>query len=83
MARPIVRELLLPTALSVTTFAVVLAGGGDDDETQKNTSAVVAGSELASGDCEPCKDDQGKTTCGPTKDCYKTSSGGCKTGGSS
>lgn len=82
MAGTRVRELLLPTALTVTTFAIVAACGGDD-ETKKSSAAVVACSELPSDGCEKCEDDQGKVTCGPKKDCYATSSGGCTPGNNS
>lgn len=83
MARPTVRELILPTALTVTTFAILAACGGEDDDAKSSSAAVVACAELQSGDCEKCKDDQGKTTCGPAKDCYATSTGGCTPGNNS
>lgn len=82
MARSTVREFLLPTALTVTTFAIVLACGGDD-EPAKKSAAVAACADVPSNGCEKCKDDQGKTTCGPSKDCYATSSGGCTPGNTS
>lgn len=80
MARAIVRDLILPTALTVTTFVVVAACGGDDDETQKTSGAVVACAELPSNACQKCKDDNGKATCGPNQDCYSTTTGGCTAG---
>jgi hypothetical protein len=83
MARTILRDLVLPSALTVTTFAIVMACGGDDDETGKSSGAVVACAELQSGDCKKCEDDQGKAKCGPSKSCYATANGGCTTGGSS
>ena len=80
------RKLILPTALTVTTFAaigiVVSACGGDDDDSKESSQAVVACSELPSGACELCKDDQGKTTCGPYNDCYKDIDNKCHTGSS-
>jgi hypothetical protein len=84
MSRPIVRELILPAALTVTTFVLVAACGGDDDEdTGKGSSAVVACADLSSGDCAKCKEDDGKVSCGPSKNCFATSSGGCSTGSNS
>jgi hypothetical protein len=68
--------------LTVTTFVIVAACGGEDEPQQKS-SAVVACSELQSDDCEKCKDDNGKVTCGPKNDCYATSSGGCTPGNNS
>ncbi|MFO0566369.1 MAG: hypothetical protein U0263_11940 [Polyangiaceae bacterium] len=77
-----VRDFILPTALTVTTFVVVAACGGDDDDSGKQSAAVVACSE-APTDCQKCKDDQGKVKCGPGKDCYSTASGGCEPGNNS
>ena len=67
------RKLLLPAALTVTTFAavgVVVACGGDDDDTGSSSQNVGACAEAPAGACELCKDDNGKVTCGPAKDCY-------------
>jgi len=83
MARPTVRELILPTALTVSTFLIVAACGGDDDNTSSSSAAVSACADLPGDACQKCKDDNGKTTCGPYKDCYSTSSGGCTTGNNS
>jgi hypothetical protein len=76
------RQLVLPTALTVTSFAVVLACGGEDEPEKKTTSAVVACSEAPTS-CQKCKDDTGKVICGPSQDCYADTSGGCAPGGSS
>lgn len=83
MTRPTVRELVLPTALTVTTFLVIAACGDEDEDKKQRSSQVSACADLPSGACARCKDEQGKTTCGPSKDCYATSSGGCTTGNNS
>jgi hypothetical protein len=79
------RKLILPAALSVTSFAaasVIVACGGDDEGSGKTSSQVVACADAPSGACEKCKDDQGKVTCGPAKDCYPTNAGTCEPGSS-
>lgn len=80
------RQLVLPAALTVTTFAavgVVVSCGGDDDSSGKSSQAVAACADKPSDACEKCKDDKGKVTCGPKQDCYPTASGGCQDGNSS
>jgi hypothetical protein len=79
------RHLILPAALTVTTFAVVgvvAACGGDDDTNQKKEASTKC-ADLPGGSCELCLDDNGKTTCGPTQDCYIDSDHNCQPGGSS
>jgi hypothetical protein len=82
------RQLILPAALTVTTFAVgaVIAacGGGDDDSSKKssNVNGLALCSDLPSDACELCNDN-GKRTCGPYKDCYIDPSDECHKGGSS
>jgi hypothetical protein len=81
------RQLILPAALTVTTFAVaaaIAACGGDDDSSKKssNVSGLALCADLPSDACELCNDN-GKKTCGPYKDCYIDPSDECHTGGGS
>jgi hypothetical protein len=63
------RHLILPAALSVTTFAVVMACGSDD-EPKKQSSALTPCDDAPAGSCQRCLDADGKPTCGPATDCY-------------
>ena len=79
------RRLILPTALTVTTFAVaaavVVACGSDDESTKKSPQPVGACAELPSSDCVLCTDADGKAKCGPVKDCYIDFDKECHPGG--
>ena len=80
------RKLILPAALTVTTFAtvgIVMACGGDDENTKKKAEASVKCTDEPAGACELCLDGTGKTTCGPSKDCYIDVNNECHAGGSS
>lgn len=77
------RQLILPAALTVTTFAVAGAvmscGGGD---TSKKQQAVSACKDLPSDACEKCKDPQGDVICGPSSNCYDAAGNTCVYGSS-
>jgi hypothetical protein len=77
-----VRRLILPTALTVTTFGVVLACGSDD-EPKKSSAALTPCADKPSGSCQRCTDPNGKATCGPSSDCYLGTDDACHPGGSS
>lgn len=81
MGWKVARHLILPTALTVSTFAVVLACGGDDEETSKTPQSAGKCADLSG--CQLCEDDTGKVTCGPSSDCFKGTDGYCHPGGSS
>ncbi|HMR76495.1 MAG TPA: hypothetical protein PKD61_15340 [Polyangiaceae bacterium] len=76
------RLLILPAALSVTSFGVVLACGSEDDESTQSV-ALEACADKPSGSCQRCEDPNGKATCGPSKDCFLEAGGKCSPGGSS
>ena len=78
------RRLILPTALTVTTFAVaaaVVVACGSDDETKKSAQPVGACADQPAGDCVLCTDANGKAVCGPVKDCYIDVDKECHPGG--
>jgi hypothetical protein len=77
------RDLILPTALTVTTFAIVLACGGDDEPKKQSSSALSNCADESLSACVRCKDSSGKAKCGPSGDCYADTSGNCHTGSSS
>lgn len=83
MGWKIARQLILPTALTVSTFAVVLACGGDDEDTKKSSQSAGKCADLPGGSCQKCEDDTGKVTCGPAQDCFSGTDGYCHPGGSS
>jgi hypothetical protein len=76
------RQLILPAALAVTTFAVAGAimscGGGSSPAPKKYTACK----DLPNSYCQKCKDSQGDVICGPsTTNCYDAN-GGCVPGSS-
>lgn len=77
------RRLILPAALTVTTFAVAGAvmSCGSDSAPQK-TSTKTACKDLPSSACEKCKDNQGNVVCGPSTDCYNAAGDTCVYGSS-
>jgi hypothetical protein len=77
------RQFLLPAALSVTSFGVVLACGGEDDEPTQSTAALEECADKPAASCQRCKDTDGKATCGPAKDCYAEVGNKCSPGGTS
>lgn len=78
-----VRHLVLPAALTVTTFAVVMACGGDDDDKKSTSQAVGPCADAPPSACQKCEDDTGKVKCGPSTDCFSGTDGYCHPGGSS
>ena len=76
------RNLLLPAALSVTSFSVVMACGGED-EPKKQSAALTPCADHPSGSCVRCTDDNGKATCGPANDCYYGADDKCYPGSNS
>lgn len=81
MGWKVAKQLIMPTALTVSTFVVVLACGSEDEDTKKSPPAAGKCAELSG--CQLCEDDTGKVTCGPAQDCYKGTDGYCHPGGSS
>ncbi len=77
------RQLILPAALSVTSFGVVLACGGEDEEPAQAAAALEACADKPSGSCQRCEDANGKATCGPSKDCFLETGNKCSPGSSS
>ncbi len=77
------RRLILPAALTVTTFvvagAVASCSGGD---TQKKSSAVAACKDVPSDACQKCKDNTGNVICGPSSNCYDAAGDTCVYGSS-
>jgi hypothetical protein len=78
------RRLILPTALTVTTFAVaaaVVVACGGDDETKKVAQPVGPCADQEPNACVLCTDADGKAKCGPVKDCYPDVDNECHPGG--
>ena len=76
------RQLILPAALSVTSFGVVLACGGEDEEPSQSTAALENCADKPSSSCQRCKDANGKATCGPSKNCFSDVDNKCSPGSS-
>lgn len=67
MSWPGIRRLILPTALSVTSFGVTLACGSDDDSKQQ---PLVQCSEVTSTTCQKCLTPDGGLACEPSTTCF-------------
>jgi hypothetical protein len=76
------RHLILPAALTVTSFVVVMACGSEDEPKQQS-SALTPCADHPGGSCQRCTDDNGKATCGPANDCYLGVDDKCYPGGNS
>jgi len=77
------RQLILPAALTVTTFAVagaVMSCGGGSSPTPQSTAKACK--DLPSDACDKCKDSQGDVVCGPSSNCYDAAGGTCVYGSS-